>query len=180
MRESIAPALIRLSSQFDGAVWAWGAGRLPELARIVTRAAVILPFEEQLLRGYGINATFVGHPLLDRASDLPSKPAARAALGLPAAAFVVGLLQAQWTFTGYDASAHISEETRDPTRNAPWGIFLSVAVSAVVGYVLLGAVTLAIQDLPAAVATTYVAPPFLSAVATPVGLTSSNVLSRAV
>jgi lipid-A-disaccharide synthase len=63
-------------------VWAWGAGRLPELAKIVTRAAVILPFEEQLLRGYGINATFVGHPLLDRASDLPSKPAARAALGL--------------------------------------------------------------------------------------------------
>lgn len=63
-------------------VWAWGAGRLPELAKIVTRAAVILPFEEQLLRGYGINATFVGHPLLDRAADLPSKPAARAALGL--------------------------------------------------------------------------------------------------
>ena len=63
-------------------VWAWGAGRLPELAKIVTRAAVILPFEEQLLRGYGINATFVGHPLLDRARDLPSKSAARASLGL--------------------------------------------------------------------------------------------------
>ena len=65
-------------------VWAWGAGRLPQLAKIVTRAAVILPFEEQLLRGYGINATFVGHPLLDRAGDLPSKPVARAALGLNA------------------------------------------------------------------------------------------------
>jgi len=63
-------------------VWAWGAGRLPELAKIVTRAAVILPFEEALLRGYGVNATFVGHPLLDRAVDLPSKPAARATLGL--------------------------------------------------------------------------------------------------
>lgn len=63
-------------------VWAWGAGRLPQLAKIVTRAAVILPFEEKLLRGYGINATFVGHPLLDRAADLPAKPAARAALGL--------------------------------------------------------------------------------------------------
>ena len=44
--------------------------------------------------------------------------------------FLIGLLQAQWTFTGYDASAHVSEETCDPTRNAPWGIFLSVAVSA--------------------------------------------------
>jgi amino acid transporter len=64
--------------------------------------------------------------------------------------FLIGLLQAQWTFTGYDASAHVSEETKDPTRNAPWGIFLSVAVSAVVGYVLLLGVTLAIRDLPTA------------------------------
>lgn len=61
--------------------------------------------------------------------------------------FLVGLLQAQWTFTGYDASAHVTEETVDPRRNAPWGIFLSVAVSAVVGWVMLLAVTLAIPDL---------------------------------
>jgi amino acid transporter len=66
--------------------------------------------------------------------------------------FFVGMLQAQWTFTGYDASAHTCEETVDPTRNAPWGIFLSVAVSGVVGYVLLLAVTLAIHDLPATAA----------------------------
>ncbi len=76
--EAGVPVLYYVTPQ----VWAWGAGRLPELARIVTRAAVILPFEEELLRGYGVNATFVGHPLLDRAGDLPSKQAAREALGL--------------------------------------------------------------------------------------------------
>jgi amino acid transporter len=65
-------------------------------------------------------------------------------------AFAIGLLQAQWTFTGYDASAHITEETVDPTRNAPWGIVLSVAVSGLVGFFMLVAVTLAIGDLPAA------------------------------
>src|SRR5439155_6905760 len=64
-------------------------------------------------------------------------------------AFVVGLLQAQWTFTGYDASASISEETVDPRRSVPWGIVLAVAVSALVGYVLLIALTLAIRDIPA-------------------------------
>jgi lipid-A-disaccharide synthase len=63
-------------------VWAWGAGRIPRLAEIVTKAAVILPFEENLLRGHGIDATFVGHPLLDRAEDLPAKADARAQLGL--------------------------------------------------------------------------------------------------
>jgi len=64
-------------------VWAWGAGRLPKLARYVTRAAVILPFEEALLRGYGVDAEFVGHPLLDRAVSMPSRIEAREALNLP-------------------------------------------------------------------------------------------------
>ena len=41
-------------------VWAWGAGRLSKLARTVTRAAVILPFEEKMLREHGVDATFVG------------------------------------------------------------------------------------------------------------------------
>ncbi|MDB4883197.1 MAG: Lipid-A-disaccharide synthase, partial [Gemmatimonadetes bacterium] len=63
-------------------VWAWGAKRLTELARTVTKAAVILPFEETLLREHGIDATFVGHPLLDRALTLPDRVAARAALGV--------------------------------------------------------------------------------------------------
>jgi amino acid transporter len=51
--------------------------------------------------------------------------------------FVLGLLQAQWTYTGYDASAHVAEETVMARKNSAWGVFLSVAVSAVVGYVLL-------------------------------------------
>jgi lipid-A-disaccharide synthase len=63
-------------------VWAWGAGRIPRLARLVKKAAVILPFEENLLRGHGIDAEFVGHPLLDRAGDLPSRKNARALLGI--------------------------------------------------------------------------------------------------
>jgi amino acid transporter len=64
-------------------------------------------------------------------------------------AFVIGLLQAQWTFTGYDASASVSEETVDPRKRAPWGMILAVAVSAVVGYLLLIALTLSISDVPA-------------------------------
>jgi amino acid transporter len=63
-------------------------------------------------------------------------------------AFAIGLLQAQWTFTGYDASASVSEETVDPRRRVAWGIVLAVAVSAIVGYVLLIALTLAITDIP--------------------------------
>jgi amino acid transporter len=61
--------------------------------------------------------------------------------------FIVGLLLAQWTLTGYDASAHVSEETKDPKRTAPWGIFMAVLVSVVFGFLMLAAVTLSISDL---------------------------------
>ncbi len=47
-------------------VWAWHKSRVRDLARDADRVAVVLPFEEAFLRTAGVNATFVGHPLLDR------------------------------------------------------------------------------------------------------------------
>ncbi|MFL5615586.1 MAG: lipid-A-disaccharide synthase [Gemmatimonadaceae bacterium] len=72
-------------------VWAWGAGRLSELARTITRAAVILPFEEKLLRDHGVATTFVGHPLLDRAERLPAREEARQQLEIPNDATMLAL-----------------------------------------------------------------------------------------
>ncbi len=60
--------------------------------------------------------------------------------------FVLGLLQAQWTYTGYDASAHVAEETVMARLNVSWGVFLSVAVSAVVGYILVMILTWCIPN----------------------------------
>lgn len=64
-------------------VWAWNEKRVHTMARVIDRAAVILPFEEEYFRARGVRATFVGHPLLDRAQQLPDRTAARRALGLP-------------------------------------------------------------------------------------------------
>lgn len=64
-------------------------------------------------------------------------------------AFLLGLLQAHWTYTGFDASAHLAEETLDARRRAPWGIVVSVAVAGLAGYFLLIALTLAIRSIPA-------------------------------
>ncbi|WHY84126.1 amino acid permease [Neobacillus novalis] len=66
-------------------------------------------------------------------------------------AFLIGLLQAQWTFTGYDASAHTIEETVHPRVRAPWGIYNSVAFSFVFGFIMLAFVTLSIHDAAGAV-----------------------------
>ncbi len=62
-------------------------------------------------------------------------------------AFFFSLLQANWTYTGYDASAHVAEETVGARVASAWGVFLSVAVSAVFGYIMLIAMSLHLPDL---------------------------------
>jgi amino acid transporter len=61
--------------------------------------------------------------------------------------FLNALLLGMWTFTGFDASAHVSEETHDPARRAPWGIVSAVLVSAAFGYAFVAALTLALPDV---------------------------------
>ncbi len=81
------PVLYYISPQ----VWAWRQGRMRTMAEIITKLAVILPFEEAMLRAAGVDATFVGHPLLDRATAMPAKAEARARLGLAPDASVLAL-----------------------------------------------------------------------------------------
>lgn len=68
--------------------------------------------------------------------------------------FVLGLLQAQWTYTGFDASAHIAEETIDPRRRAPWGMVMAVAVSGIFGYLLVLSLAWVTPDLKQVLSTT--------------------------
>src|ERR1700759_3945008 len=59
---------------------------------------------------------------------------------------LLGLLLAQYTFTGYDASAHMTEETKSAAVSGPRGIVMSIIVSLVAGWILLIGVTFAIQN----------------------------------
>ena len=58
---------------------------------------------------------------------------------------LLGLLLAQYTFTGYDASAHMTEETHNASRSGPRGIVMSILVSLIAGWILLIGITFAIQ-----------------------------------
>jgi amino acid transporter len=85
--------------------------------------------------------------------------------------FLIGLLLAQYTFTGYDASAHLTEETHNPAISGPRGIVWSIIVSLIAGWILLIAVTGAIQNYAAeAAATTPGAQVFLDAAGHNLGL----------
>jgi amino acid transporter len=61
--------------------------------------------------------------------------------------FGIGLLMSQYTVTGYDASAHMSEETRSASRASALGMVWAVVASVVFGFVLLVAVTFAVPDV---------------------------------
>ncbi|MGW6886736.1 amino acid permease [Streptomyces chartreusis] len=58
----------------------------------------------------------------------------------------LGLLLAQYTFCGYDASSHLSEETTQAQISAPRGIVRSIWVSWIAGFILLAGLTFSIQD----------------------------------
>jgi len=79
--------------------------------------------------------------------------------GAPIYIFAVGLLLAQYTFTGYDASAHLTEETQDAAVSGPRGIVMSIVVSLVAGWILLLGVTFAIQNYNAELASSTGVPP---------------------
>jgi amino acid transporter len=53
----------------------------------------------------------------------------------------LGFLLTQYTITGFDASAHVSEETQGASDAAAKGVWRSIFYSAVIGYILLLAIT---------------------------------------
>ena len=66
--------------------------------------------------------------------------------------FGLGLLMSQYTITGFDASAHMAEETQAASRMAAVGMYMSVVASVVFGWILLLAVTFAVPDVEGVVA----------------------------
>ena len=72
---------------------------------------------------------------------------------------LLGLLLAQYTFTGYDASAHMTEETHTAERSGPRGIVMSIVVSLFAGWVLLIGITFAIQHYSAELGSATGVPP---------------------
>jgi amino acid transporter len=86
--------------------------------------------------------TFANYSGLPAGPD-PVWPATGSTLWL----FAMSALLPAYTLTGFDASAHTSEETVAASRNVPRGIVRSVLASGIAGWVMLVAVVLAMPDL---------------------------------
>src|SRR5271170_5437632 len=73
-------------------VWAWRAGRVRVVKRLVQRMAVIFPFEEKIYRDAGVPVDFVGHPLVDVVKPTLTREQFAARHGLDASRPIVALL----------------------------------------------------------------------------------------
>ncbi len=71
-------------------LWAWRPGRARRLRAVTDRLAAILPFEEEFYASLGLEARYVGHPLVDDV-ELPSRAAAREVLGVTGEARVLAI-----------------------------------------------------------------------------------------
>jgi len=47
-------------------IWAWGAGRIKKIKRLIDKMLVVFPFEEELYKKHGVNVEYIGHPLAER------------------------------------------------------------------------------------------------------------------
>lgn len=52
-------------------VWAWKKGRMKKIVKRVDKMMTILPFEEAMFRDAGMDAEFVGHPLIEQIDEFP-------------------------------------------------------------------------------------------------------------
>lgn len=73
-------------------VWAWRAGRVRTIKRLVKRMVVIFPFEEKIYRDAGVPVDFVGHPLADVVRPRMTRAEFATLYGLAADQPIVALL----------------------------------------------------------------------------------------
>src|SRR5438445_10514794 len=87
-RAASVPVLYFVSPQ----VWAWRKGRVRQIAAVVDRMLVMLPFEEEIYRRAGVRVEFIGHPLLDLVHPTRSRDQTLRPLGLDPRRPTVALL----------------------------------------------------------------------------------------
>ena len=88
VRQAGCPVIYYISPQ----VWAWREGRIKQIGRVVNKMLVIFPFEEEMYRNAGVDAEFVGHPLVDSVRASKSKDEFCAAYKLDPRKPIVALL----------------------------------------------------------------------------------------
>jgi lipid-A-disaccharide synthase len=108
-------------------LWASREGRMKKLRAAVNQVACILPFEEAYLRGHGVEATFVGHPLFD---ELPPHRIGEIGARFPDRPAVVGLMPGSRRMEAVQNFPHLLEVARRIVQSFPETSFLVPTTAA--------------------------------------------------
>lgn len=73
-------------------VWAWRSGRLAKIKKAVDLMLVLFPFELPIYRNYGINAKYVGHPIIERFQSVNDKAVSKKKLGIDPSKKVIAIM----------------------------------------------------------------------------------------
>lgn len=111
-------------------VWAWHRGRIPKVAAALTKLLCFFPFEPKLFDGTGLDAKFIGHPLVRVVeSELLESPAQRSSNGVKTLALLPGsrigeiqrilprLLESVKILSSRERSAPLDLRVRIPAAN---------------------------------------------------------------
>jgi lipid-A-disaccharide synthase len=95
---------IRVVYYISPQLWAWKKGRVKQVAKYVDRMIVIFPFEETFYREHGIEAAYVGHPLIEEIGHIarPKTGSRGSGVGAP-------------TVVETNAASSPTPDTRHPT-----------------------------------------------------------------
>jgi len=92
LEEKLKAAGIPTAHFVSPSIWAWRGGRIHKIKRAVSRMLALFPFEQAIYEQAGIPVTYVGHPLAEMLSPVPSRAAMREQLRVPGAAKIVALM----------------------------------------------------------------------------------------
>jgi lipid-A-disaccharide synthase len=99
---------IRVVYYISPQLWAWKKGRVKQVAKYVDRMIVIFPFEETFYREHGIEATYVGHPLIEEIGHIVRRGGGGRGSG-------VGAPSVAETNAQTNAASSPTPDTRHPT-----------------------------------------------------------------
>lgn len=104
-------------------VWAWDRGRAKTLAKKIDHLLCLLPFEPDFFRPYGLDARFVGHPVLESGLDQGDAARFRLAHGIGADTAVLAVLPGS---RGGEVARHLPAFIDTIRRMAPRDLVLAI------------------------------------------------------
>lgn len=63
--EKLKALNVKIAYYISPQIWAWGKNRIEKIKRLIDKMIVVFPFEQKIYQDAGVDADYVGHPLME-------------------------------------------------------------------------------------------------------------------